>query len=78
MANQVDRRTLIRWLLAHGFTEARVKASGHRKFVHGSGVAVTVLGHGPQDLTKKHIGMLVRQLESAGFDRERVRRELGA
>lgn len=79
MASQVDKRTMIRWLLAHGFDEVQVRASGHRKFVHpGSGVAITLSGHGPQDITKKHVGMIVRELERAGFDREQVRRELAS
>jgi len=34
-----------------------------------------VPGHGPKDLTKKHVGMILRALESAGFDRAKVRRE---
>ena len=40
------------------------------------GVKITVPGHGPQDLTKKHVALILRALGGAGFDRERVRREL--
>lgn len=77
MPNQVTRRGLVRWLRDHGFDEAAGRATGHRKFVHGeSGVAITVPGHGPPDLTKKHVGMILRALERAGFDRDAVRHEL--
>jgi hypothetical protein len=38
---------------------------------------VTVPGHGPKDLSKKHLGMILRLLESVGFDRASVRREWG-
>jgi len=34
-------------------------------------------GHGPKDLSKKHVGMILRLLESVGFDRAKVRREWG-
>ena len=79
MASQVDKRTMIRWLLAHGFAEARGRRSSHRKFVHaGTGIAIVLLGHGPQDITQKHVGMIMRELERAGFDRVTVRRELAA
>ncbi len=73
---QVTRRRLSRWLLDHGFVELPGRATGHRQFAR-EGVKVTVPGHGPQDLTKKHLGMILRQLEVAGFDREAVKRELG-
>jgi len=35
-----------------------------------------LLSHGSQDLTKKHVGLIVRQLVAAGFDRATVLREL--
>ncbi len=72
----VTRRALARWLLGHGFVEMPGRGTGHRQFVRG-GVKVTVPGHGPPDLSKKHVGMILRQLERAGFDRDVVRRELG-
>ncbi|HEU5322218.1 MAG TPA: type II toxin-antitoxin system HicA family toxin [Methylomirabilota bacterium] len=72
----MTRRQLSRWLVDHGFEELPGRATGHRQFVR-DGVKVTLPGHGPQDLTKKHLGMLLRQLEAAGFDREAVKRELG-
>jgi hypothetical protein len=73
---QVSRRQLVRWLLDQGFVELPGRATGHRHFVR-DGVKLTLAGHGPQDLTKKHLGMLLRQLETCGFDREMVKRELG-
>ncbi len=75
MAREVTRRRLERWLFDHGFVELPGKASGHRQFVRGS-LKITVSGHGPQDLTKKHVALIVRQLAAAGFEKEAVRREL--
>jgi predicted RNA binding protein YcfA (HicA-like mRNA interferase family) len=74
----VTRRALTAWLLGHGFTELAGKATSHRRFRHESGIVITVPGHGRQNLSQKHVGMIVRQLEDAGFDREAVRRDLGA
>ena len=53
------------------------RKTSHRQFVR-DGVKITLPGHGPADLTKKHVAMIVRQLEAAGFDRDTVRRELDA
>jgi predicted RNA binding protein YcfA (HicA-like mRNA interferase family) len=75
MAHEVTRRRLERWLLDHGFVEKPGTASGHRHFVRG-GLKITVAGHGPQDLTKKHVALILRQLAVGGFDKEAVRREL--
>jgi predicted RNA binding protein YcfA (HicA-like mRNA interferase family) len=74
----VTRRALTAWLSDHGFVELAGKATSHRRFRHESGVVITVAGHGKQNLSQKHVGMIVRQLEAAGFDRETVRRELNA
>jgi predicted RNA binding protein YcfA (HicA-like mRNA interferase family) len=74
----VTRRGLAAWLIAHGFAELGGKATSHRRFRHQSGVVITVPGHGKQNLSQKHVGMIVRQLEAAGFDRETVRRDLNA
>ncbi len=68
MASQVTRRQMERWLLDHGFTPKAGKKTGHRQF-HGHGVTVTLPGHGAPDLTKKHVGMIIRKLEEAGFAR---------
>ena len=74
----VTRRELTAWLIDHGFTELAGKATSHRRYRHESGVVITVPGHGSQNLSQKHVGMIVRQLESAGFDRDTVRRDLNA
>ena len=74
----VTRLALTTWLMDHGFTELGGKATSHRRFRHESGVVITVPGHGRQNLSQKHVGMIVRQLESAGFDRDAVRRDLNA
>ncbi|MBA2448873.1 MAG: type II toxin-antitoxin system HicA family toxin [Chloroflexi bacterium] len=68
MASQVTRRQMERWLLDNGFTLKAAKKTSHRQF-HGHGVTVTLPGHGAPDLTKKHVGMLMRKLEEAGFAR---------
>jgi predicted RNA binding protein YcfA (HicA-like mRNA interferase family) len=74
----VTRRALTAWLLDHGFTELGGKATSHRRFRHESGVVITVSGHGRQNLSQKHVGMIMRQLEASGFDRDTVRRDLNA
>ena len=68
MASQVTRRQMERWLLDHGFMPKAGNKTSHRQF-QGHGVTVTLPGHGAPDLTKKHVGMLLRQLEAAGFVR---------
>ena len=77
MANQVSRRDLERWLRDHGFTLETGGKTGHIFYVR-DGVKITLPGHGPVDLTKKHVGLILRQLEAAGFDKAQVRRELDA
>ena len=74
---QVTRREMVRWLEAHGFVQEPGRATGHVHYA-GPGVKITVPGHGPQDLTKKHVALIIRALAAAGFDRASVRRELGA
>jgi hypothetical protein len=59
-------------------TELGGKATSHRRFRHESGVVITVPGHGKQNLSQKHVGMIVRRLEAAGVDRNTVRRDLNA
>jgi predicted RNA binding protein YcfA (HicA-like mRNA interferase family) len=76
MANAVDRKTVESWLLSHGFALRPGGKTSHRQFA-GGGVVITLPGHGPQALSRKHVGMIVRQLERAGFSRDAVRRELG-
>jgi predicted RNA binding protein YcfA (HicA-like mRNA interferase family) len=74
----VTRRALTAWLLDHGFTELAGTATSHRRFRHESGTVITVPGHGRQNLSQKHVGMIVRQLEASGFDRDTVRHDLNA
>ena len=77
MAAEVTRRQMERWLLRNGFTLAAGKKTSHRHF-QGHGVTVTLPGHGPTDLTKKHVGMILRQPEVVGFERTTVLAELRA
>ena len=69
----VDRRTVARWLEARGFV-ARTGATSHVNYTR-DGVVITLQGHGSRELSKKHVGMILRQLERAGYVREEVRRE---
>jgi len=62
------------WLLKNGFHRLKGGMSGHVQYER-RGVKITLPGHGPQDLTKKHVALILRALDGAGFDRERVRRE---
>jgi predicted RNA binding protein YcfA (HicA-like mRNA interferase family) len=75
MAAEVTRRQMERWLLGHGFTLKPGKRTSHRQF-QGHGVTVTLPGHGPPDLTKKHVGMILRKLVEAGFERADVLADL--
>ena len=75
MPGQVTRMQMERWLLANGFVQRKGGKTSHVQFA-GRGVTITLPGHGPSDLTKKHVGMLMRQLERAGFQRDRVLAEL--
>ena len=75
MPAEVTRRQLERWLLRNGFVLKPGGSTSHRQF-RGHGVTVTLPGHGPADLTKKHVGMIVRRLEQAGFERATLLAEL--
>ncbi len=75
MAAEVTLRQMERWLLANGFALKAGKRTSHRQF-HGHGVTVTLPGYGPPDLTKKHVGMIVRLLEAGGFERTTILDEL--
>jgi predicted RNA binding protein YcfA (HicA-like mRNA interferase family) len=75
VSNQVTRREMETWLLSNGFRKLKGGMTGHVQY-EGPGVKITLPGHGPQDLTKKHVALILRALTAAGFDRERVRREL--
>jgi predicted RNA binding protein YcfA (HicA-like mRNA interferase family) len=50
--------------------------SSHVQFER-AGVKITVPGHGPQELSKKHVGLIIRALTAAGFDRDELKRDLG-
>ncbi len=76
MASQVTRRQMEAWLLKNGFRALKGGMTGHAQYEGPGGVKITLPGHGPQDLTKKHVALILRTLAAAGFDRERVRREL--
>ena len=72
----LTKRKLIHWLLTHDFEELPRRATSHRRF-RGPGTTITVPAHGRLELSAKHTGMLIRELEKAGFDRDQVREELG-
>lgn len=74
MPNQVMRDDVIRWLERHGFSR-RDGRNGHLQYTNGH-MTITLVGHGPRDLTKKHVGQIVRQLVQSGFDRATVNRGL--
>ena len=75
----VTKKGLIRWLESNGFERQSGRASGNLYYKHASsGVKVTVPGHGRTELSKKHLGMMIRQLEAAGFEKGQLRRELRA
>jgi predicted RNA binding protein YcfA (HicA-like mRNA interferase family) len=74
MPNQVMREDVIHWLERNGFSR-RDGRKGHLQYTNGA-TLVTLVGHGPRDLTKKHVGQIVRHLVQAGFDRETVNRGL--
>ncbi len=75
MPAEVTRRAMERWLLAHEFRESHGKKTSHRQF-EGHGIKIALPGHGPQDLTKKHVALIVRQIVAAGFDRAQVLHDL--
>ena len=75
MPKEVTVKAFVAWLLRNGFNELPGKKGGHR-FFGKDHVKITLPGHGPNDLTKKHVGMIMRQLEQMGYDRKVVRDEL--
>jgi predicted RNA binding protein YcfA (HicA-like mRNA interferase family) len=75
VSHEVTRRRLERWLVEHGFVLLGGRKTGHQQFVR-EGCKITLPGHGPQDLTKKHVALILRQLAVVGFDKDSVRREL--
>jgi hypothetical protein len=71
----ITRRELERWLLREGATRVK-RADGHKHFLL-RGHHVVVLGHGPQALSATSVSLVMKQLEQAGYTRERLRREWG-
>ena len=71
----MPRKQMERWLLRNDFSLKSGRKTGHLHF-KGHDVTITLLGHGPTDISKKHVGMILRQLESAGFEKETVLRQL--
>ena len=63
------------WLVRNGFVLLKGKMSGHVQYER-AGVKITVPGHGPADLTKKHVALILRSLVAAGFERARVLEDL--
>jgi predicted RNA binding protein YcfA (HicA-like mRNA interferase family) len=72
MPKEVTVKELVAWLLRNGFNELPGKKGGHR-FFGKDHVKITLPGHGPNDLTKKHVGMIMRHPEKMGYDRKVVR-----
>lgn len=75
---RVERAVLERWLVREGFT-SKGASSSHRRFEHPEKkLVLTVPGHGDRELHRETLGNILRQLTSAGYDRDRVRRELAS
>ena len=70
----MKRRDLERFLLAQGFTLKPGGMTSHKLYIR-NGAIVTLTGHGPQDVSKKMRGILIRQLEAAGISREEIKKE---
>jgi len=62
----VQRADVERFLVRKGFVLQRGGKTSHRQY-KGRGVTITVPGHGPTDLTKKHTGQILRLLRQAGL-----------
>jgi len=69
----VTRRELESWLLREGAVRVK-RADGHKHF-NLRGHHVVVLGHGPQALSATSLSLVIKQLEQAGYSREKLRRE---
>jgi len=69
----ITRRELESWLLREGAVKVK-RADGHKHF-NLRGHHVVVLGHGPQTLSATSLSLVMKQLEQAGYSREKLRRE---
>ena len=67
----VQRADVERFLLRKGFVLQPGGKTSHRQY-KGRGVTITIPGHGPTDLTKKHTGQIIRLLRHAGFTEEEI------
>ena len=76
MAAQVTRGEMAAWLLRNGFRRLPGSATSHIQYER-AGVKIMLPGHGPNDLTKKHVGQILRALARLGLDPREVRRQLG-
>jgi len=73
----LTKQKLVKWLLKNDFQQLPSKQTSHRRYRHKpTGVVITIPMHGRPELSKKHLGMLLRQLEEAGFNKEQTRVEL--
>lgn len=69
----LSKKDLAAWLLREGFV-ARYGQTSHVQYTR-DGVTITVAHHGTDTMTKKHVGLVCRQLERVGYDRAALRRE---
>ncbi|MGH7751411.1 MAG: hypothetical protein ACREN5_01230 [Gemmatimonadales bacterium] len=63
----MTRYGVARWLLDHGFALVPPGKDGHRHYAR-AGVKVTLQWHGRKDMTKKHAGLVRRQVRRLGLD----------
>lgn len=75
MSRIVDRRTMDRWLRAHGWTQLPGRPGGHRYYGR-DGHKLTVPDHGPQSLSKAIFARILDGLARAGHDKRAVQAEL--
>ena len=78
MARAIDRRTMARWLVDHGFERVPGNGSGILKFRRPGCGSIIVAGHGSADMYKKFVNTTLRILTTMGFDADEVRAELNA
>jgi hypothetical protein len=77
MAHQVDRHTVTKWLRDHGFRKLPGNAKGYDRYqLDGTTGTVSLRDHGPTDLRKCHVSVIIRTLTQMGFDSATTRAEL--
>jgi predicted RNA binding protein YcfA (HicA-like mRNA interferase family) len=69
---QTTRMELEKWLIRNNFAQLPTGKTSHKQFVLGA-CKVTVPGHGSKDLSKKHLGMILRH-SSCRFRPRKVQR----